>query len=652
MTMSHQHTDIDTESDQEQKAASCTLERFTRNRYFNGKLMTARDMQAEQAYHAARLETIAQHVLGEGVVCGLDTTVTAGDDGGVDVSVTAGVALDCCGRPVVVDGDDELSFDATEVSKSEGFSLFIELEPCDTEKVPMPGSQDACSENCEYNRVVEDYTIVAVEGRPAERKPVPEVEFPTQSELAQANTHDDATEPHQMLSKAARTYNRRTDASGALGYVGCDTGGDPAVFLAYYEWSAGAWEHKPKAEPRHHVYSNDLLYAGLARHAADFDNPHEVHLAVEELEGGVETLLRNERHLSTEGSPPYPGDVTFSSPDDTLAIEGSSSSGVGEVTFDLGDDEQTTLGKVEPLETTVEDHLAAENPHDVVSALAGDGTAVPPADGLVDLVSNEGIHVEATPDESQVGVGLDQEALEDLVRDFLEELVGPFDAEDWEQVRNAIRNVNGVGGDEEGGLTMASETVAIDEDEDNSTITIEIGQDTLDRLDELESRLDALESDGVDLSGIDLTQYLPEYDTLRSQIDRLDTVENELQGLTDHVTTLDSNYDDVTSDLSTLQGQYNNVKGQVSTLEDQYSTVDSDLSSLQGTVQTVQSDVDEVSKDLANTASNLSALSTNLNDEHEIAVPQFDTSTLNLSLADYSDFIYTDTDFTGDYRFP
>ena len=290
--MSQHHTDIDTDAEPTHAGDGRGLERFSRNRYFNGKLMTARDMQAEQTYHARRLETLAGHVLGEGVVCGLETTVTA-DDGGVTVSIEPGVAVDSEGRLVVVDGTDKVPFTAEEVPAEGGFSLFVELDPCHAEKVPIPGSQDACSENCEYNRVVEDYDLRLVAGPPAERKPIPEVEFPTKEDLAT----EDSGEPHHALSTPARSYYGG-DENGAFRYAGCATGGDPAVFLGYYAEVEDGWERQEITEPRHHVYGNDMLYAAVVSHATDFGNPHDVVTSVD----GVEHVAGDVALESADGS--------------------------------------------------------------------------------------------------------------------------------------------------------------------------------------------------------------------------------------------------------------------------------------------------------------------------------------------------------------
>jgi hypothetical protein len=79
-----------------------------RNRYYAGKLLTPSDLEMEQDYLRGADAQLARHVLGAGVVCGLD--VTAGD--GPSIHVGAGLALDGWGRRVVVPCDVEVALPA------------------------------------------------------------------------------------------------------------------------------------------------------------------------------------------------------------------------------------------------------------------------------------------------------------------------------------------------------------------------------------------------------------------------------------------------------------------------------------------------------------------------------------------------------------
>jgi len=296
----------------------CALDRFVRNRYFHGKLMTARDMQLEQAYHADRLETQAQHATGEGAVCGLSTTVEqARPDADLEVTVERGYALDRCGRPVLVDDTAHESFppdgegydlpppdaEPAEGELPPGVAVYVRLKECQTERVPIPGSEDACREDCTYNRVVEDFEV-EIDGNPPDPKSVRDVEFPERSEL---ETYDEETGPDGSdpgLQKMARTYHE-DDSRERFQYRLCEEEGDPRVFLGYYARQGTDWQLLAEAAPRHQVYTNDMLYAAVARHATDFGNPHDVVTSVDGVEhedGNVELVSEDGSVVSEPGS--------------------------------------------------------------------------------------------------------------------------------------------------------------------------------------------------------------------------------------------------------------------------------------------------------------------------------------------------------------
>ena len=79
-----------------------------RNRFFTGKFLTERDFNQEQAYFLARWSTHNRLLHDGGVVCGLDVHRLASDADPCYrrvVTVTAGMALDCRGRPILLSED-------------------------------------------------------------------------------------------------------------------------------------------------------------------------------------------------------------------------------------------------------------------------------------------------------------------------------------------------------------------------------------------------------------------------------------------------------------------------------------------------------------------------------------------------------------------
>ena len=81
----------------------CDFQPFTRNAYWTGKLMLARDFVDEQTYVVDKLRHHNQHLHGSGVVCGLKVVqheIEKCRDRYVHVE--PGTAVDCCGHDLVI----------------------------------------------------------------------------------------------------------------------------------------------------------------------------------------------------------------------------------------------------------------------------------------------------------------------------------------------------------------------------------------------------------------------------------------------------------------------------------------------------------------------------------------------------------------------
>lgn len=262
----------------------CTLSRFERNRYYHGKLMTARDMFADQRYHVDRLDTFAQFVAGEGIVWGLETTVSELDTGSLSVTIQKGLALDCCGRPIMVEDTETKTVDRDDITDRK-IHLYIEYAECNTESVPLQGAESACRDQCEFNRTRETFEVV-VGANPYDADT-------TEGEIPYKNVpnFDLTADPDSLVTLAERFHGtdgtRRTCASGQR-----------RVFLGTFDQQEGGngdetvtWE-RDSTIVRGHVYTNDLLYAILTRHIVD-DNPHGVEGINLDTDGSI-TITRNQ----------------------------------------------------------------------------------------------------------------------------------------------------------------------------------------------------------------------------------------------------------------------------------------------------------------------------------------------------------------------
>ena len=86
--------------------AGCGFIALERNRYFTGKYMTARDFSGEQEYFLSRHRLHTRVLHGWGIVCGLRVVPHPREDCKDRwVVVRAGIAIDCCGRELVLTKD-------------------------------------------------------------------------------------------------------------------------------------------------------------------------------------------------------------------------------------------------------------------------------------------------------------------------------------------------------------------------------------------------------------------------------------------------------------------------------------------------------------------------------------------------------------------
>jgi len=138
----------------------CTLHPFERNRYFYGKLLTVRDFEIEQSYFRGKDALINRIIHGGGIVCGLevDKDTLKEENGKLTIDLSAGVAIDCCGREIVVSASG--SIDVVGLPQNGLNYLYLKYKECNKESVPVLTDPSVCEEKCEYNRIKEIFEVV------------------------------------------------------------------------------------------------------------------------------------------------------------------------------------------------------------------------------------------------------------------------------------------------------------------------------------------------------------------------------------------------------------------------------------------------------------------------------------------------------------
>lgn len=150
---------------------SCDCHPFSRNAYWTGKLMLARDFVDEQQYVVEKLRHHNQHLHGTGVACGLK--VVPHETPACQkyfICVEPGTAIDCCGRDIVVCDrecvdlrtfpDIRKLFDHPDQT-TRALRICIRYRECPTEDIPVLYDECGCDDaRCAPNRILESYEIV------------------------------------------------------------------------------------------------------------------------------------------------------------------------------------------------------------------------------------------------------------------------------------------------------------------------------------------------------------------------------------------------------------------------------------------------------------------------------------------------------------
>jgi len=248
--------DYDSEQLESDRAGS----QLEKNRFFDGKLMTAGDMRAEQQYHADRLELVTRGTTSSGILRGLGVQSVETVDGDLVVSVDAGVALDGAGRPVVVETPTTRRLPAPD---GEACFLFLRFDETALESVPVPNA-NATSET-ESNRIVESFELTYRES-PPDREPFRALDV-------DLSTVDDPSELAGRIVAAYHDDHRTADANRE----------DTAVYLGGFERQPESddWTRSETAPRPEHGLDHDLLFATLVDHIADTENPHDTEVDAE-----------------------------------------------------------------------------------------------------------------------------------------------------------------------------------------------------------------------------------------------------------------------------------------------------------------------------------------------------------------------------------
>ncbi|SIT58625.1 conserved hypothetical protein [Mesorhizobium prunaredense] len=166
----------------------CEIPQMARNTLFDGKIMSAQDFVDEQAYFMGKDRRHNQLLHGWGTVCGLKVLEHPNPDCRPQyVIVTAGAAIDCCGREILVRHNAMFDFRAAFLEawthkngknvppddKPHRLELAIRYAECPTD--PVPAVFEGCGSGeaaCLPSKILEGFSFAALLDRPPQDLPV------------------------------------------------------------------------------------------------------------------------------------------------------------------------------------------------------------------------------------------------------------------------------------------------------------------------------------------------------------------------------------------------------------------------------------------------------------------------------------------------
>src|SRR5205085_5030053 len=96
--------------------------------FFNGRLLSAEDLQAEQAANRRQHQQLGR-AAGAGIVTGLEVRLTPGVTPPTEVTVSAGLALNRRGQPLALSQDVDVALVPAPEPATAGAGLFGDCEP-------------------------------------------------------------------------------------------------------------------------------------------------------------------------------------------------------------------------------------------------------------------------------------------------------------------------------------------------------------------------------------------------------------------------------------------------------------------------------------------------------------------------------------------
>ncbi|MGB9940945.1 hypothetical protein [Methanosarcina sp.] len=244
----------------------CRLHRFEKNNYFYGKLMTVRDFETEQSYFDGKNHLINRLLHGSGLVCGFETLEIKDNGDRITINfIDGGMALDCCGRELVVPANtlgkpiiDRGGNSVPDLTASP--YLYLKYKPCYDGYVAAASNPSSCEEKCCPGRIVEDFEVIASNVEPDSKSITCRAELSGESE--------ETISVNEWLETLEIDH---------ISCPECGENQESKIFLGKVEAVENGFAVNPRNTEKYRIFfTRKELYQLLKCHILDLDNPHGV----------------------------------------------------------------------------------------------------------------------------------------------------------------------------------------------------------------------------------------------------------------------------------------------------------------------------------------------------------------------------------------
>jgi hypothetical protein len=142
---------------------NCKLNTLNRVRYFTGQLLLPEDFTHEQNYFNSKRHLTNKLVSGTGIVCGLHLQIADQGPEYLQVRISSGLAIDCCGKEIVVKNDKNISLKIDQRlfgKATKRVGLFLTGKEILKSPVPVHLTDSSSEGRLSESRIEESYKLV------------------------------------------------------------------------------------------------------------------------------------------------------------------------------------------------------------------------------------------------------------------------------------------------------------------------------------------------------------------------------------------------------------------------------------------------------------------------------------------------------------